>query len=158
MNLWIETAKEELDEVVGKVDVLIINDSEARLMTNESNLIIAARKIMEMGPKYLIIKKGEHGALLFGEDQVFSAPAYPLEHIFDPTGAGDSFAGGFTGYLHNTGDLSFENMKRAVVYGSAVASFCVAKFSTKGLEDLDMIQIKDRFREFKKLALFSEGE
>ncbi|NOX18488.1 MAG: sugar kinase [Chlorobi bacterium] len=158
MNLWIETAREELDEVVKQVNVLIINDSEARLMTNESNLIIAARKIMEMGPKYLIIKKGEHGALLFGEDQVFSAPAYPLEHIFDPTGAGDSFAGGFMGYLHNTGDLSFENIKRAVIYGSAVASFCVGKFSVKGLEDLDMLQIKDRFREFKKLALFNEGD
>ncbi len=158
MNLWIETAREQLDEVVRQVDVLIINDSEARLMTDESNLIIAARKIMEMGPEYLIIKKGEHGALLFGEGQVFSAPAYPLEHIFDPTGAGDSFAGGFTGYLHNTGDLSFDNIKRAVVYGSAVASFCVGKFSTKGLEDLDMLQIKDRFREFKKLAFFNEGD
>lgn len=156
MNLWIENTLEDLLEVLKKVNVLIINDSEARLLSKEPNLIKAARIIQSMGPEYLIIKKGEHGALLFGENSIFSAPAYPLENIFDPTGAGDVFAGGFTGYLHNTRDLSFENMKRAVIYGSAMASFAVEKFSTKGLEDLSKLQIHDRFLEFRELSVFDE--
>ncbi len=156
MNLWIDIMKEDLLKVIKRVNVLIINDSEARLLTNEPNLIKSAKMIRDMGPEYLIIKKGEHGALLFGENTVFSAPAYPLESIFDPTGAGDTFAGGFTGYLHNSGDLSFENMKRAVIYGSSLASFCVEKFSTKGIEDLSTLEIKDRFHEFKELSRFTE--
>ncbi len=158
MNLWIETTKEDLLEVLKRVDVLIINDSEARLLSNEPNLIKAAKVIEKLGPKYLIIKKGEHGALLFDGDTVFSAPAYPLENIFDPTGAGDSFAGGFVGYLHKTRDLSFENLKRAVIYGSALASFCVEQFSTKGIEYLDKLQIHDRFLEFRELSRFDDDE
>ena len=158
MNLWIETTKEDLLEVLKRVDVLIINDSEARLLSNEPNLIKAAKVIEKLGPKYLIIKKGEHGALLFDGDTVFAAPAYPLENIFDPTGAGDSFAGGFVGYLHKTRDLSFENLKRAVIYGSALASFCVEQFSTKGIEYLDKLQIHDRFLEFRELSRFDDDE
>lgn len=155
MNFWIEGAKEDLLRVLKRVDVLIINDSEARLLSQEPNLIKAAKIISAMGPKYLIIKKGEHGALLFGEDMIFSAPAYPMENIYDPTGAGDAFAGGFTGYLHKTRDLSFENLKRAVIYGSIMASFCVEKFSTKGLEDLSYLEIQNRFYEFRELSSFS---
>lgn len=158
MNLWIETAKDDLLEVLKRVDVLIINDSEARLLSNEPNLIKAAKIIRKLGPKFLIIKKGEHGALLFDENTIFSAPAYPLENIFDPTGAGDSFAGGFVGYLHKTRDLSFENLKRAVIYGSALASFCVEQFSTKGIEYLDKLQIHDRFLEFRELSRFDDDE
>lgn len=158
MNLWIETTKEKLLEVLKRVDVLIINDSEARLLTKEPNLIKAAAMIREMGPKFLIIKKGEHGALLFGNDTVFSAPAYPMENIYDPTGAGDSFAGGFAGYLHKTSDFSFENMKRAVIYGSTMASFCVEKFSTKGLEELSTLLIHSRFLEFRELSKFEDDE
>lgn len=152
MNFWIEGKKAELMEVLKKVDVLIINDSEARLLAQEPNLIKAARMIRAMGPKYLIIKKGEHGALLFSDNTVFSAPAYPLENIYDPTGAGDSFAGGFVGYLHKTQDIGIENLKRAVVFGSTMASFCVEKFSTKGLENLTYLKVHDRFREFLKLS------
>ena len=158
MNYWIEGKKEELLKVLKRVNVLIINDSEARLLTNEPNLIKSSRLIRDMGPEILIIKKGEHGALLFAEDIIFSAPAYPLEMIYDPTGAGDSFAGGFTGYLHKTQDLSPENMKCAVVYGSAMASFCVEKFSTKGLEDLEYLRVQDRYREFLKISQFDEKE
>ncbi len=158
MNYWIEGKKDELLKLLPRVNVLIINDSEARLLAHEPNLIRAARKIREMGPKILIIKKGEHGALLFVEDIIFSAPAYPMETIFDPTGAGDSFAGGFTGYLYKTRDLSSENLKRAVIYGSTMASFCVEKFSTKGLEDLSYLQIQDRYREFMNLSKFDEQE
>ncbi|AFN75832.1 Ribokinase family sugar kinase [Melioribacter roseus P3M-2] len=154
MNFWIEGAKEDLLKVLKRVDVLIINDSEARLLTQQPNLIKAAKIISEMGPKYLIIKKGEHGALLFGDDSIFSAPAYPMEDINDPTGAGDAFAGGFTGYLHKNRDLSFDNLKRAVIYGSVMASFCVEKFSTKGLEDLSYLEIQNRFFEFKELSSF----
>ncbi len=139
MNYWIEGKKEELLKLLKRVNVLIINDSEARLLAQEPNLIKSAKVIRDMGPEILIIKKGEHGALLFTDDIVFSAPAYPMEMIYDPTGAGDTFAGGFTGYLHKTQDLSPENMKRAVVYGSAMASFCVEKFSTKGLEELEYL-------------------
>ncbi|MGE5682843.1 MAG: PfkB family carbohydrate kinase [Bacillota bacterium] len=158
MNFWIEGRKNELLEVLKRVHVLIINDSEARLLAQEPNLIKAAKLIRGMGPKYLIIKKGEHGALLFGEGTVFSAPAYPLENIYDPTGAGDTFAGGFTGYIHKTQDISIENMKRAVVFGSAMASFCVEKFSTKGLENLTYLQVHDRFREFLKLSKFDDED
>ncbi|MEW6004568.1 MAG: PfkB family carbohydrate kinase [Stygiobacter sp.] len=154
MNFWIDGAYKDLLEVLKRVDVLIINDSEARLLSKEPNLIKSAKIISAMGPKYLIIKKGEHGALLFGEDTVFSAPAYPMENIFDPTGAGDAFAGGFTGYLHKNMDLSFNNLKRAVIYGSIMASFCVEKFSTKGLEDLSFLEIKNRFIEFRELSNF----
>lgn len=154
MNLWINNMRDDLLKVLAKIQMLIINDSEARLLSDEPNLIKAARIIQDMGPEYLIIKKGEHGALLFGENQIFSAPAYPMENIFDPTGAGDAFAGGFAGYLHKTQDLSFENIKKAVIYGSTMASFCVEKFSTKGLEDLSNLQIHDRFREFQDLSRF----
>ncbi len=154
MNLWINIMKDDLLKVLKKVHVLIINDSEARLLTNEPNLIKAAKMIQDMGPEYLVIKKGEHGALLFGEGNIFSAPAYPMESIYDPTGAGDAFAGGFTGYLHKTSDLSFENMKQAVIYGSTMASFCVEKFSTQGIEGLTNLQILDRFNEFRELSRF----
>ncbi len=155
MNFWIEGAKDDLLKVLPRVNVLIINDSEARLLSKEPNLIKAAHKISKMGPEYLIIKKGEHGALLFGNDQIFSAPAYPMENIFDPTGAGDAFAGGFSGYLHKNWDFSFDNLKRAVIYGSVMASFCVEKFSTKGLEDLSYLEIHNRFIEFRELSSFS---
>ncbi|MCF8262032.1 MAG: bifunctional hydroxymethylpyrimidine kinase/phosphomethylpyrimidine kinase [Melioribacteraceae bacterium] len=154
MNLWIDLMKDKLIEVLKQVDVLIINDSETRQLTSEPNLIKSAQMIQKMGPKYLIIKKGEHGALLFGENQIFSAPAYPMTDIYDPTGAGDSFAGGFTGYLHRERDLSFESLKRAVIYGSTMASFCVEKFSTKGLEDLSTLEVKARYNEFKELSRF----
>ncbi len=156
MNLWINTTLSDLKKVLEKIDVLIINDSEARLLSNEANLIKSARIIKEMGPECLIIKKGEHGALLFHEDTIFSAPAYPMESIFDPTGAGDTFLGGFAGYLHNSFDMDFDNIKRAVIYGSAMASFCVEQFSTKGLEDLDNLQIHDRFIEFRELSRFDD--
>jgi sugar/nucleoside kinase (ribokinase family) len=158
MNYWIEGMKDELVTLLKRVNVLIINDSEARLLSNEPNLIKAAKLIREMGPEFLIIKKGEHGAMLFADDTIFSAPAYPMEIIYDPTGAGDSFAGGFIGYLYKTRDLSPENMKRAVIYGSAMASFCVEQFSTKALEDLSYLRIQDRFREFMNLSRFDETE
>lgn len=154
MNLWINTMRDDLLKVLNKIQMLIINDSEARLLANEPNLIKAAKIIQGMGPEYVIIKKGEHGALLFGDNMIFSAPAYPMENIFDPTGAGDAFAGGFAGYLHKTQELSFENLKKAVIYGSTMASFCVEKFSTHGLEDLNNLQIHDRFREFQELSRF----
>jgi sugar/nucleoside kinase (ribokinase family) len=158
MNYWIEGKKDDLMKVLKRADVLIINDSEARLLAHEPNLIKAAKMIIEMGVGTLIIKKGEHGALLFGENIIFSAPAYPLESIFDPTGAGDTFAGGFIGYLHKTLDLSPENLKRAVVYGSTMASFCVEEFSTKSLENLSYLRIQDRFREFLTISRFDENE
>jgi len=158
MNYWIEGRKDELMALLKRVNVLIINDSEARLLAKEPNLIKAARMIRAMGPETLIIKKGEHGALLFVDDVVFSAPAYPMEMIYDPTGAGDSFAGGFTGYLYKTQDLSPENMKRAVIYGSAMASFCVEQFSTKGLETIEYLRVHDRFHEFLNLSRFNEKE
>ncbi|MCL5028833.1 MAG: PfkB family carbohydrate kinase [Bacteroidetes bacterium] len=156
MNYWIEGKMDTLSVLLKRVNVLIINDSEARLLAKEPNLIKASKKIRDMGPEILIIKKGEHGALLFADDIVFSAPAYPMEMIYDPTGAGDSFAGGFTGYLHKTQDLSPENMKRAVIYGSAMASFCVEKFSTKGLEELEYLRVHDRYREFLNLSRFDD--
>jgi len=158
MNYWIEGMKDDLLKLLRRVNVLIINDSEARLLTNEPNLIKASRLIRKLGPEILILKKGEHGAMLFMDDTIFSAPAYPLETIFDPTGAGDTFAGGFIGYLHKTRDLSSDNLKRAVIYGSSMASFCVEQFSTKALEDLSYLKIQDRFREFKNLSNFDQLE
>ncbi len=156
MNYWIEGKKEELLKVLKRVDLLIINDSEARLLAQEPNLIKAARMIQAMGVTNLIIKKGEHGALLFSEDVIFSAPAYPLEIINDPTGAGDSFAGGLCGYLHKTNDVSPASIKRAVIYGSTMASFCVEEFSTKGLEELSYLRVQDRYRDFKTMSNFDE--
>ena len=156
MNYWIEGMKEELLQLLKRVDVLIINDSEARLLAQEPNLIKASKMIRELGPKTLIIKKGEHGAMLFTDETVFSAPAYPMEMIYDPTGAGDSFAGGFTGYLFKTRDLSPNNLKCAVIYGSSMASFCVEKFSTKGLEELSNLKIQDRYREFINISKIDE--
>ncbi len=158
MNYWIEGKLDKLKELLKRVHVLIINDSEARLLAHEPNLIKASKKIREMGPETLIIKKGEHGAMLFTDDTIFSAPAYPLEMIYDPTGAGDSFAGGFIGYLFKTRDLSPNNLKCAVIYGSAMASFCVEQFSTKGLEELSYLTIQDRYREFLNLSRINETD
>jgi len=158
MNYWIERRKDELLKLLKKVDVLIINDSEARLLADEPNLIKSANIIRAMGPQNLIIKKGEHGAMLFTDGTIFSAPAYPLEMIFDPTGAGDSFAGGLIGYLYKTLDLSPENLKRAIIYGSSMASFCVEQFSTRGLEKLSYLQIKDRYRAFMNLTRIDETD
>jgi len=158
MNYWIERRKDELLKLLKKVDVLIINDSEARLLADEPNLIKSANIIRAMGPQNLIIKKGEHGAMLFTDGTIFSAPAYPLEMIFDPTGAGDSFAGGLIGYLYKTLDLSPENLKRAIIYGSSMASFCVEQFSTRGLEKLSYLQIKDRYRSFMNLTRIDETD
>ncbi|HWV29507.1 MAG TPA: PfkB family carbohydrate kinase [Dyadobacter sp.] len=154
MNLWMNIALDDLKSVLKLVDLLTINDEEARLLSGEYSLRKAAKKIMAMGPKTLIIKKGEHGALLFQEDRIFFAPALPLEEVFDPTGAGDSFAGGFIGYLAATNDISFDNMKRAVIYGSAMASFCVEKFGTERLVNLSKEEINARVQEFVKLASF----
>lgn len=155
MNLWMEVAMDDLKKVIARVDLLTINDEEARLLSGEYSLRKAAKVIMAMGPKFLIIKKGEHGALLFGEEGIFCAPALPLEDVFDPTGAGDTFAGGFIGYLASTNDTSFENMKRAVVVGSAMASFCVEKFGPERIEDLSVEEINERVAEFKKLTDFN---
>jgi sugar/nucleoside kinase (ribokinase family) len=154
MNLWMNIALDDLKSVLKLVDLLTINDEEARLLSGEYSLRKAAKKIMAMGPKTLIIKKGEHGALLFQEDRIFFAPALPLEEVFDPTGAGDSFAGGFIGYLAATDDISFDNMKRAIIYGSAMASFCVEKFGTERLVNLSKEEINARVQEFVKLASF----
>lgn len=154
MNLWMNIALDDLKSVLKLVDLLTINDEEARLLSGEYSLRKAAKKIMAMGPKTLIIKKGEHGALLFQDDRIFFAPALPLEEVFDPTGAGDSFAGGFIGYLAATDDISFENMKRAIIYGSAMASFCVEKFGTERLVNLSKEEIYARVQEFVKLASF----
>jgi len=155
MNFWIESMYDELIDMMKHIDVLIINDSEAREISHEANLFKAAKKIQEIGPRTVIIKKGEHGALLFSGDELFIAPAYPLESIYDPTGAGDSFAGGFIGYLAKTSDLSCENMKRAVIYGSTIASFTVEKFSIDRIRDLSTLEIRDRFNEFKTLSEFT---
>ena len=154
MNLWMDVAMDDLKKVISRVDLLTINDEEARQLSGEYSLRKAAKVIMKMGPKYLIIKKGEHGALLFGEEGIFYAPALPLEEVFDPTGAGDTFAGGFIGYLASTDDTSFENMKRAVVVGSAMASFCVEKFGSERIEDLSLEEINERVAEFRKLTDF----
>ena len=152
MNFWMDIAKDELDETIKMVDILIINDEEARQLSGEYSLVKASKKIRKMGPKYLIIKKGEHGALLFHEDRVYFCPALPLEEVFDPTGAGDTFAGGFIGYLAATDDVSFDNMKRAVIYGSAMASFCVEKFGTERLIALDKKTIESRVQAFIDLS------
>jgi sugar/nucleoside kinase (ribokinase family) len=154
MNFWMEVALPDLLETMKLIDVLTINDEEARLLTGEYSLVKAARKILTMGPKYLIIKKGEHGALLFHEKEVFFAPALPLEEVFDPTGAGDTFAGGFIGYISSTNDISFENMKRAVIHGSAMASFCVEKFGLERIEGLSDGEIDERIQEFINLVQF----
>lgn len=154
MNFWMDNALNELLEVIKRVGVIIINEEEARQLTGESFLVVAARKIHEMGPQFVVIKKGEHGALLFNEGNVFSAPAFPLETVFDPTGAGDTFAGGFSGYLTKTHDFSFENMKRALIYGSAMASFCVEKFGPERLFNLEESALTTRLAAFKKLTQF----
>jgi sugar/nucleoside kinase (ribokinase family) len=154
MNFWMDCALEELHETISQIDVITINDEEARQLTGEYSLVVAARKIHEMGPKYVVIKKGEHGALLFHNDNVFYAPALPLEEVFDPTGAGDTFAGGFAGHLARTGDFSFENMKNAVIYGSTLASFCVEKFGTERMQDLTDKEIYKRLDQFKNLTQF----
>jgi sugar/nucleoside kinase (ribokinase family) len=147
-------AMERLKEVIAKIDVLIINDEEARQLSGDYSLVNAAATIMKMGPKYLVIKKGEHGALLFHEEDIFFAPALPLAEVFDPTGAGDTFAGGFMGYIAQTGDTSFENMKRGVIYGSAMASFCVEKFGIERLKGLTNADIKNRVLKFVQLVNF----
>lgn len=154
MNFWMDTALEELKSVIKKIDILTINDEEARQLSGEHSLVKAAHKIHEMGPRYLVIKKGEHGALLFEGDNVFFAPALPLAEVVDPTGAGDTFAGGFMGYLTRTGDLSFDNMKRAVIYGSALASFCVEKFGIERLKELSNKEINERVAQFAQLVNF----
>ena len=154
MNFWMDNTWEDLMKVIAKVDALTINDEEARQLTGEYSLVKAARKISEMGPKYVVIKKGEHGALLFHEEQIFFAPALPLEEVFDPTGAGDTFAGGFTGYLAHTGDISFQNMKNAVIFGSNLASFCVEKFGTERMQELSKEDVHHRLEEFKALTQF----
>ncbi len=156
MNFWIKGKNAELKKTLKLIDVIVVNDSEARQLTEEPNLIKAAKKIIGMGPKVVIVKKGEHGALLVTERTIFFAPAYPLEIINDPTGAGDAFAGGFIGWIAKTDDLSEENLKRAVIYGSALASFCVEEFSIERLKDLSYLEIQDRFREFRELSKFDE--
>ncbi|MFL2623183.1 MAG: PfkB family carbohydrate kinase [Flavobacteriaceae bacterium] len=154
MNFWMDNALNELLEVIKRVDIITINDEEARQLTGENSLVVAARKIYEMGPQFVVIKKGEHGALLFNEDKLFSAPALPLETVFDPTGAGDTFAGGFSGHLTKTNDFSFENMKRALIYGSAMASFCVEEFGPERLLNLKGSALELRLEAFKKLTQF----
>ncbi len=154
MNFWIESRRSDLLELLGKVDLITLNDGEARQLTEQSNLIKAAKWILARGPKHVIIKKGEHGAFMFTKDTVFFAPAYPLENIFDPTGAGDSFAGGFIGYLARTGDLSEANLRRAVIYGSAMGSFAVEGFSTSRLLEITADDINRRVQEFARLVAF----
>ena len=155
MNFWMtEPFRFNLYKAISMVDVLAINDAEARQLSGEYSLVKAAKKVMAMGPEFLIIKKGEHGALLFHESHVFFAPALPLEEVFDPTGAGDTFAGGFCGYLDKSRDISFENMKRAIIYGSAMASFCVEKFGTERLKQLTQKEIEERVKEFIDLVQF----
>jgi sugar/nucleoside kinase (ribokinase family) len=154
MNFWMDIALDDLLETIKMVDVLTINDAEARQLSGEYSLVKAARTILEMGPKYLIIKKGEHGALLFHEDKVFSAPALPLAEVFDPTGAGDTFAGGFIGYLAKVGTVNFNNMKNAIIFGSALASFCVEKFGTEKIRNLTQEEVAERVQQFISLAQF----
>ena len=157
MNFWMDHFMDDLKEALESVDVLTINDEEARQLSQEYSLAKAAKLILQMGPKYLIIKKGEHGALLFSKNEVFFAPALPLEEVFDPTGAGDSFAGGFIGYLAKTNDVSFENMKRAVINGSSMASFSVEKFGTEKLTEIDQEDVDERIKDFVKLVEFNPG-
>jgi sugar/nucleoside kinase (ribokinase family) len=154
MNFWMEIAMDDLMKTISMVDVLLVNDSEARQLSGEYSLVKAAAAIMKMGPKYLIIKKGEHGALLFHDKQVFFAPALPLEDVFDPTGAGDTFAGGFIGHLARTKDISFDNMKTAIIVGSAMASFCVERFGTERLREIGKADIDARLSEFVQLSNF----
>ena len=154
MNFWMDIALDDLKKVISKVDVITINDEEARQLSGAYSLVNASKIIMEMGPKYVVIKKGEHGALIFHEDEMFFAPAMPLAEVFDPTGAGDTFAGGFTGYLAKTGDYSFESMKRAIIYGSCMASFCVEKFGTQRMEHLTKKETDSRLHKFKSLTQY----
>lgn len=154
MNFWMHSAMSDLEEVLKHIDMLLVNDAEARQLTGQFSLVKAAKGILKMGPKYLIIKKGEHGALLFHGDSVFFAPALPLEEVFDPTGAGDTFAGGFIGHLAKTGDISFDNMKRAIIVGSAMASFCVEKFGPTRLKEINKSDIDMRVQMFKDLVNF----
>jgi sugar/nucleoside kinase (ribokinase family) len=154
MNFWMDNTMDELLKVIAKVDVITINDEEARQLSGEYSLVRAANKIHKMGPDYVVIKKGENGALLFNNGDAFFAPALPLEEVFDPTGAGDTFAGGFIGYMASTHDVSFENMKRAVIYGSNFASFCVEKFGTERMVDLSQEEIQNRLKQFKELTQF----
>ncbi|QQL49882.1 PfkB family carbohydrate kinase [Mucilaginibacter ginkgonis] len=154
MNFWMDIAMDNLLQAIKMVDVLTINDAEARQLSGEYSLVKAANKILTMGPKYLIIKKGEHGALLFHEKHIFSAPALPLEEVFDPTGAGDTFAGGFIGYMAKAGEVNYENMKSAIIYGSALASFCVEKFGTEKIKGLAADEVKARVQQFVSLSHF----
>jgi sugar/nucleoside kinase (ribokinase family) len=154
MNFWMDIALADLHTVLKRVDVITINDEEARQLSGEYSLVNAAKKIHSMGPKYVVIKKGEHGALLFNEGKMFFAPALPLAEVFDPTGAGDTFAGGFCGYLTKTEDISFENMKNAIIYGSNLASFCVEKFGTERMQELTIDEVKTRLQAFKDLTQF----
>ncbi|MDC6385305.1 sugar kinase [Flagellimonas taeanensis] len=155
MNFWMNHTWDELMDVIGKIDVITINDEEARQMTKEYSLVKAAAKIQEMGPKYVVIKKGEHGALLFHENNIFFAPALPLEEVFDPTGAGDTFAGGFAGYLTMTRNISFESMKNAIIHGSNLASFCVERFGTERMVELKKHEVEARLIQFKELTQFN---
>ncbi len=154
MNFWMDIALDDLKKVIAKVDVITINDEEARQLSGEYSLVTASKKIMEMGPQYVVIKKGEHGALIFHKEEMFFAPALPIAEVFDPTGAGDTFAGGFTGYLAKTGDYSFENMKRAIIYGSCLASFCVEKFGTERMQNLSENEVEKRLQQFQRLTQF----
>lgn len=154
MNFWMDTTPSELSETIGMVDLMIINDEEARQLSGEYSLVRAARAILARGPRYVVIKKGEHGALLFDSEQMFFAPALPLESVFDPTGAGDTFAGGFMGYMAHTEQVSFESMKRAIIFGSALASFCVEKFGTERLAELTRPEIEERVKAFVSLTRF----
>lgn len=154
MNFWMDCALAELLQVIKRVDVITVNDAEARQLTGEYSLVKAAAKIQEMGPEYVVIKKGEHGALLFHDKEVFFAPALPLEEVFDPTGAGDTFAGGFAGYIAQSENISFENMKNAIIYGSTLASFCVEEFGTQRMERLKKGEVLSRLQQFKALTQF----
>lgn len=154
MNFWMDCALAELMQVISRVDVITINDEEARQLSGEYSLVKAAAKIHTMGPKYVVIKKGEHGALLFHDKEVFFAPALPLEEVFDPTGAGDTFAGGFAGYITQSENVSFDNMKNAIIYGSNLASFCVEKFGTERMQQLTSEEVKDRLKQFRALTQF----
>jgi sugar/nucleoside kinase (ribokinase family) len=155
MNFWMDSAWDDLIDTLTMVDVLTINDEEARQLSGEFSLVKAARKILSMGPRYLVIKKGENGALLFHQNEIFYAPALPLEEVFDPTGAGDSFAGGFIGFLASQSEINFETMKQAVIYGSAIASFCVEKFGIERVINLEPQELSDRIRQFVRLVDFS---
>jgi len=155
MNFWMDSAWDDLMEVLTMIDVLTINDEEARQLSGKHSLVAAAKKILSMGPKYLVVKKGEHGALLFSKDEMFSAPAMPLESVFDPTGAGDTFAGGFIGYLAQQNDVTFDHLRTALIHGSALASFTVEKFGTQRLQDVTDVELKNRLMDFHNLVRFS---